>query len=1162
MKIRCPKCKHVISLGISKLPSTGIEVQCTSCSAKFRLRSKGGDSPEAPPAEPSPTPAAPQEFPPIGGESPSSDIFGGSPLGMDDELAAAPPESPAAPAGGGALDGLADLLQELDDMPESDNASSSMFQVRGQKGNVFGPFDAPTILGMLDNGQLTGVEDLSQDGNNWQHIGEWPDFAEKVANLQAAAPPPPAVEESVSWEDEASTPPPVTADAAAPTLEEPPVPGVPIDNHPSAVAAGPIETSSVVEEEVAIRRVERKAPQRIRSALKDEVMEAESGKSMTLEAVKENLQAIDKKYFIMGGAGLGLIVVLSFVAMWLLSGPGKKAYSKVTLNLEPTISRDSYPGYTRKLLPRIAKGLKKEPGHPQLLAYKVITLGMYLEHYGPNKSLAKQMALAVKKLPKPSKKYKPTLVETWARATQAMTLRRSGPLQKHLREMQKKARGHFILPYLGAKVLLFRGRYKAALKTLNQAAGKFSSPARVNFAKAEVYLRMKKMERACRSYYQTTLVNKGHLPAYLALLQQEEQCSKYIDVYDRLWKESKRVLKYIKSAAVKSRYAHMQAMRAARLDQPNKALRFLLTAIRLQPNKTYVKKLPTFYLNTYDYTRITRFLTKMFKRSGNFDADLVSAYLQVKYRTRDTPTARRRLAKLMKRCKACAQHHDLWIWKALIEASNNLENKAVNSLNHALNLQPGSVAALANKARIAWNANHPKITKKILKALDDAKVKASQMKAQEPPPQPRLKAPKAPKGKKGKKAKKGKKGKKARRPKKTKVVLPLPKTVLDYISLSELYFTLKRPKDALKSILKANKKQPRDEYINRLTGTAYLQLENYTKAEEHYRKALKTWNKDSKSIQGLAESLSAQKKYKEAIPYFIDAVKTDPNDANNNFGLGRMYYMTKKYKLALQYIKQGLERNEKNAEAHYYAALTLEALGDTNFNRIEEHIVRATTLEPTNLKYLFKLARLYMKNRQTKKALRIYYRLLRKRSLSKEQKLEILLERGKLHYDMKFWRLALKDFRKLQRLDPKNTIMLRWIADCYRQMNRRGQAVTWYQRALRDFKKRRPETPEKGIVTPELQKWKQKIASIYERLGDLEKTRGRNRQAIRWFTQAVKFNPDNYHNYRSLGYLYKDRRSYSRCITFFKKYLKLAPAKDFDRPEVQRDLSACKGSRY
>ncbi len=325
---------------------------------------------------------------------------------------------------------------------------------------------------------------------------------------------------------------------------------------------------------------------------------------------------------------------------------------------------------------------------------------------------------------------------------------------------------------------------------------------------------------------------------------------------------------------------------------------------------------------------------------------------------------------------------------------------------------------------------------------------------------------------------------------------------------------------------------------------------------------MKTWSKDDKSIQGLAEALSAQKKYKEAIPYFIDALKVNPNDANNNFGLGRMYYMTKKYKLALQYLKQGLERDEKNAEAHYYTALTLEALGETNLNRIEEHVIRATTLDPTNLKYLFQLARLYMKNRQTKKALRIYYRLLRKRSLNKEQKLEILLERGKLHYDMKFWRLALKDFKKLQRLNPQNTIMLRWIADCYRQMNRRGQAVTWYQRALRDFKKRRPETPEKGIVTPELQKWKQKIASIYERLGDLEKTRGRNRQAIRWFSQAVKFNPDNYNNYRNLGYLYKDRRSYGRCVSYFKKYLKLAPAKDFDRPEVERDLSACKGSRY
>lgn len=1166
MKIRCPKCKHVISLGISKLPSTGIEVQCTNCSAKFRLRSKGGDSPSEPPEQPAaPAPAAeaPQEFPPIGAgpsSTPSNDIFGASPVGMDDELTPPPEEAPAAPAGGGggALDGLADLLQELDDMPSS-GGDTTMFQVRGQKGNVFGPFDSGTILGMLDNGQLTGVEDLSTDGNDWKHIGDWPDFTEKVAALQAAAPPPPA-EDEVSWEDEASTPPPASPEmeAAPPTMEEPPAPAAPVDNHPSSVEAGPIETSSVVEDDVAIRRIERKAPQRIRSALKDEVMEAESGKSMTLEAVKENLQAIDKKYFIMGGAGLGILVVLSLIAAWLFSGPAAKVYSKVTINTEPTIARDSYPGYTRKILPKVIRGLKKEPGHPQLLAYKAIALGMYLEHYGPNKSLLKRLNSTVKKLPKPTKERKPTLLETWARATQALATRRSGALASYTRQMKKMAPSHFIIPYYEAKTQALRRRYKPALAAFKKAAGKLSSSARINYAKGLVYLKMKKTEQACRAFYQTTLVNKGHFPAYLALLKRETVCSKYIDVYDRLWKESKRVLKHISSSTVKSRYAHMQAMRAARKRQPNLALRFLLTAIRLQPNKKYVKQLPTFYLATYNYPRINSFLTKMFKRRGNLDADLVSAYLQVKFRTRDTTTARRRLAKLLKRCPQCKSHHDLWIWKALVEASNNLENKAVNSLNTALSLQQGSVAALAHKARIAWNANHPKITKKILKALQDAKIKASQPKPIAPP-KPRV-VKKAVKGKKGKKGKKKRKIK--RRKKKKKVVLPLPRTMLDYVSLTELYFTLDRSKDALKSILKALEMRPRDEYVNRLTGQAYLKLEKYKEAEARFRQALRTWSKDASATQGLAISLSAQNQYKKAIPYFLDALKTNPRDSKNNFGLGKMYYMTKKYKLALQHLKQSLEQDEKNAEAHYFAALSLIALGETNFNSIEEHFVRATTLAPTNLKYLFALARLYMKNRQTKKALRIYYRLLRKRTLSKKQKLEILLERGKLHYDMKFWSLALKDFRKLRRLDPKNSLMLRWIADCYRQMNRRGSAVNWYQRALRDLKKNRPETPEKGIVTPELQKWKQKMSSIYERLGDLEKTRNRNRQAIRWFNKAVKFNPDNFNNYRNLGYLYKDRRNYRRCATYFKKYLKMAPKKDFDRPEVQRDLRSCTRSRY
>ncbi len=1127
MKIRCPKCSHVISLGIAKLPSTGIEIQCPDCSARFRLRSKEGDSKDTPePATPAPEsafpdpPAAPTPSAPSIPAGVASDIFGGAPQGMDDPFAPPPmaansaQEAPPAPSGGGgALDGLADLLQELDGMPTGNaNADTVMYQVRGQRGNIFGPFDAPTILGMLDNGQLTGAEDLSPDGQNWHPMGEWAEFQDKVATLQQEADP---AEDGVSWEDEAPAPPPgAEMHAAAGTM------GSPIHMPPEPQAQmEEEELEEEFEEEQEIRRIERKAPQRIRSALRDDVIQAEGHRlSLSdLPALKESLKSLDRKWIIMGAGGLLLVIGLAITAMMFLNKPKVVTYRDINIPLAGVFASDSHKTYLKQVIPKIKRMFQKEPNHPKLPAYRALSLAMYLEHYGPNKNMTRQMDRAIQKIPRAPRvpvkgkaAFKPTAVDHWARAMHAILKRNGRAAWKYSVAMKKLSPNHSAIPYLQARAQELSRRFPQALAFYRKAAGRMASPIRVHFAQGIMFLKWKKWERAFKSFYKVTLVSKQHYPAYLQLLSMENRFPSQKSRYSRLWKSAKEVFAKVKNPMIKSKFLYKQSLRASEQGKPNTALAYLLRAIRLQPNnRVYQRKLPDLYLSTYDYAKTIFFLRKMMSLKGQRKPGVVATFLQVLFRINKAKEARTRVKALLKQCPRCKKDHDFWIWRARVEEASQLQVLAIQSLNHALFIKKNSVAALAAKARNAWIANHPKITRKLLKKIEKLK----------------------------------------------------PKTMLDRLNLTELYMVIKQDKKALRAIKPLLQTHPRDEYVNRLGGTLELKQKNYARAEKLFKRSLKTWGKSKICIRGLALVLEKLHKNKEAIPYYIKTIGYEPDKASNYFRVGRLFYLTKKYKKAATFLRKGLELTESNHEAHFYLGLAKEALGVKHTNVLIEHFSRALTMAPNNRRYLLKLAKVYLKANRSKEALQLFSRLLLIKTLPRAEKASVLLDRGKLLYDRKLWSYALKDFKKLYRIETNKTVVLRWIADCYRQMNRTRQATRWYKRTLRSYRKNKPKLPETGIPTPEFKKWKIDVASVYARLGDLYRSRNKLRKAIRLFKNAVRSNKAKYSYHRQLGYLYKDLKRWSRCVRHFKTFLRRAPKKDLDRAEVRRDLQACRDAQ-
>ncbi len=121
-----------------------------------------------------------------------------------EDFAAQMADSPAHESPGRVDENL-EMLSFVDKNANDDPAEKTIalrYHLRRKTGKVFGPFDQSIVSKMLQDGQLTGTEDLSADQIEWFPIGSVPAFREVIASLANAPPPPaPAPEEGAGEVD-------------------------------------------------------------------------------------------------------------------------------------------------------------------------------------------------------------------------------------------------------------------------------------------------------------------------------------------------------------------------------------------------------------------------------------------------------------------------------------------------------------------------------------------------------------------------------------------------------------------------------------------------------------------------------------------------------------------------------------------------------------------------------------------------------------------------------------------------------------------------------------------------------------------------------------------------------------------------------------------------
>jgi tetratricopeptide (TPR) repeat protein len=244
--------------------------------------------------------------------------------------------------------------------------------------------------------------------------------------------------------------------------------------------------------------------------------------------------------------------------------------------------------------------------------------------------------------------------------------------------------------------------------------------------------------------------------------------------------------------------------------------------------------------------------------------------------------------------------------------------------------------------------------------------------------------------------------------------------------LSQLLLDEGKQQEAI-SLLKGIVERAPTARLWNLLGSAYAQTQDFTNAEQAFRKAAEVQPGDISHRRGLAQALLSEEKYGEALEQYQRLVEMDADDANNYLRLAEIYRQMKQLDKAEQNVLLAKQLAPGNLEVIYYESSIYEDEG-----RFEDSIrVLSDAVASVKAESEFSPSR--------RRTLAILYQQL-----------------GELYREVNNYVAAVNTFEEMLRLGPEEELRARvMIIETYRAARDIPKALDASRRAIEAYPKDR-----------------------------------------------------------------------------------------------------------
>jgi len=296
--------------------------------------------------------------------------------------------------------------------------------------------------------------------------------------------------------------------------------------------------------------------------------------------------------------------------------------------------------------------------------------------------------------------------------------------------------------------------------------------------------------------------------------------------------------------------------------------------------------------------------------------------------------------------------------------------------------------------------------------------------------------------------------------------------------------------EAIKLIKQAIAIDPNNPALYNSLGNVYFRQDNLDKAKEAYQTAY------------------------DLAPDYVSA-------CNN---LANIYMEKNNFKAAEKYYKNAIHMNEDFPDAHYNYATMLARQG--NIDKAIDELQETLRIMPKHARALGQLGHIYLDKGNYDKAVKYFQQSL---SVHKNY-INIHFGLGQTFFKLKEFKKAIEVFKEVLKMNSKYLNTHYFIATAHLYQGNTKEALQHYLRQLE--------------IAPD--------AQIYYNVGVILMDQERHKEAIDYFNQAIKANPDAVENYINLGAIYLKINKTQQARECYEKALRLKP----DDHEIQHIVSA------